>query len=85
MEATQEKHGPSVVKESEYAEATESYTGWCTTCKSFTRECTEPDAEGYDCPDCEQSTVVGAEQALLMNLIAFDDDETADEEEETDD
>lgn len=57
--------------ESEYFEATESYQGWCTECKDFTRDCTEPDAEGYDCPECESNTVVGAEQALLLGLIDF--------------
>ncbi len=57
--------------EFEYIEATEDYYGWCTLCMAFTRECTEPDAEGYDCPECYGDTVVGAEQALLMGLIEF--------------
>lgn len=59
------------VEEVDYHEATESYTGWCTECREFTRECTEPDAEGYDCPQCRGRTVVGAEQALIMGLIIF--------------
>ena len=53
----------------EYEEATESYLGWCTECKSFTRDSTEPDAEGYDCPECGENSVMGAEQALLIGEI----------------
>jgi Zn finger protein HypA/HybF involved in hydrogenase expression len=61
-----------MVAQSEYEAATEAYTGWCTTCCAFTRECTEPDAEGYDCPQCEKPTVMGAENALIAGLIEFD-------------
>ena len=60
------------VPEAEYVEATESYTGWCKACKKFTRGCTEPDAEDYDCPECEQNTVIGAENALIEGLIDFE-------------
>lgn len=56
-------------------EAAEGYIGWCTTCSGFTRECTEPDAQDYDCPVCGENTVVGAEDALVMGLITFDNDE----------
>ena len=62
---------PIPVKESEYLYATENYMGWCTDCQDFTRERTEPDAEGYDCPKCEQNTVIGAEDALLTGKITF--------------
>lgn len=55
----------------EYQEACDSYTGWCTTCEQFTRECTEPDAEGYDCPVCKENTVMGAEQALISMEISI--------------
>jgi Zn finger protein HypA/HybF involved in hydrogenase expression len=60
------------IHEAEYAEAQESYQGWCTACKKFTRDMTEPDAEDYDCPVCDQRTVVGAENALIMGLIDFE-------------
>ena len=63
------------VAESDYLDATDSYTGWCTNCKEFTRDCTEPDAEGYDCPECEKNTVIGAEDALLQGLIEFSEEE----------
>jgi hypothetical protein len=52
-----------------YQDATENYMGWCPNCKDFTREGTEPDAEQYDCPECEENCVVGAEDALLMGLF----------------
>jgi hypothetical protein len=57
------------VDEKDYREVLDSNTGWCTVCEAFTREMTEPDAEGYDCPSCEQASVVGAEQALLLGCI----------------
>jgi Zn finger protein HypA/HybF involved in hydrogenase expression len=63
------------VEDVEYQYATESYMGWCTTCKSFTRDSTEPDSEEYDCPVCEQNTVMGAEQALLCGAIDLVDTE----------
>ena len=55
----------------EYAHATETYQGWCTTCRDFTRDCTEPDAENYDCPVCGGDTVMGAEQACLCEEFAI--------------
>lgn len=58
---------------SDYEYAVENYEGWCTTCESFTRPMTEPDInpgeEGYECPECDNNTVAGAEQALLLGLI----------------
>ena len=57
----------------EYQDAANRYVGWCRDCEDFTRECTEPDAEGYDCPNCDQDTVVGAEQAMLLGMIDIDD------------
>jgi len=68
------------VAESDYLDATDSYTGWCTNCKEFTRDCTEPDAEGYGCPECEQNTVIGAENALIAGLISLVGDEEEEEE-----
>lgn len=57
------------VDEARYLEACEGYEGWCTNCREFTRESTEPDADGYKCPECQDQTVVGAENALLMGLF----------------
>ena len=57
------------VSMTDYEAATESYTGWCVTCQEFTRGCTEPDAENYDCPICGENTVMGAQQALIAGEI----------------
>ena len=63
---------PINITEEEYREATANYSGWCTTCREFTREETEPDAEEYECPVCEENTVMGAEQALLTEEIEIE-------------
>lgn len=60
---------PVSVSMDEYNEASEAYIGWCPHCSDFTRDCTEPDAEEYDCPICENHDVVGAEQAVILGLI----------------
>ena len=52
-----------------YQEACNNYEGYCTKCRKFTRDQTEPDAEGYDCPRCDEKTVMGAEQAMLSGII----------------
>ena len=53
----------------EYEEAYGSDLGFCTACEGFTRDMTEPDATDYDCPDCEQATVIGAELAVVTGRI----------------
>jgi len=60
------------VTEAEYLEAVEDYMGWCPFCMDFTRPQTEPDAENYDCPECKQNCVMGAEQALLLGEIILE-------------
>lgn len=60
-----------LIAQQEYENAARNLLGWCTTCEEFTRDCTEPDAEEYDCDQCGEDTVYGAEQALIMGLIAF--------------
>jgi hypothetical protein len=61
----------------EYKDATNNYRGWCTVCKEFTRDNTEPDIRpgepGYDCPVCEENTVMGAEDAMITGHIWFED------------
>lgn len=66
---------PKLVPMSEYQDAVDSYLGYCTVCRDFTRDSTEPDAEGYDCPDCGNDSVVGAENAMIMGLIEVVPDE----------
>jgi hypothetical protein len=68
MSTTHSKE-PTYISEDDYLDYTENYTGFCTNCQKFTRDCTEPDAEGYDCPDCEKHTVMGTENALISGLI----------------
>jgi hypothetical protein len=63
---------PSRITEAQYSRACNNHEGWCRTCLDFTRGCTEPDAEDYNCESCESPhSVVGAEQALLLGLIEF--------------
>ena len=50
----------------EIVEASQDSMGWCTNCEFFTRDCTEPDAHDYDCPECGENSVVGAEELLFM-------------------
>ena len=66
---------PVLVSPSDYHDAVESYTGYCPDCQRFTRETTEPDAEDYDCPVCDGRRVVGAEQALLIGMIEFKEED----------
>ncbi len=40
--------------------------GYCTKCQDWTRDCTEPDASGYDCPCCGANSVIGAEEILFQ-------------------
>lgn len=60
---------PLTIPVYEYDDATRNYLGFCPNCKDFTRDCTEPDADGYDCPQCDGNDVVGAGQALMLGLI----------------
>jgi Zn finger protein HypA/HybF involved in hydrogenase expression len=53
----------------EIEEAIEEYRGWCTVCQDFTSDGVEPDAEKYECEECGQRTVYGAENAVLMGAF----------------
>ena len=59
------------ITEAMFLEAVDGYEGWCPECEEFTRNCTEPDAQGYDCPNCDGMNVIGAELALLSGKIEF--------------
>jgi len=59
------------ITDEEYREAINDHMGWCPNCKEFTRDSTEPDAENYDCPECNENRVMGAEQALLVGQITI--------------
>ncbi len=55
----------------EYCDVCDSYQGYCTTCGKFTREMTEPDACNYDCPICDENTVMGAEEAMIQGILTI--------------
>jgi hypothetical protein len=57
----------------EFQDMCDESQGFCTTCQEFTRDCCEPDAENYDCPECGRLTVYGAEQAMIMGLLTVED------------
>jgi hypothetical protein len=62
------------ITEDRYHEACNGYEGWCDVCGDFTRDCTEGDAEKYECPLCETTdSVCGAEQAALMGKFTIED------------
>ena len=52
----------------EIEEAMESLTGFCTECKAE-RGCCEPDAREYQCEECGEHSVYGAEELLIMGLV----------------
>jgi len=58
-----------IISKSEYEDVVNDYMGWCPGCGKFTRDMTEPDAEGYDCPECGEEDVMGAELALASGEI----------------
>lgn len=58
----------------QYMSAQDNYEGYCTSCDLLTRDSTEPDAENYNCPECEEHTVMGVDNALMMGLIEIDDE-----------
>jgi len=56
-------------------EAMGGYEGYCLECCEFTRDSTEPDATGYDCPVCEENKVVGAENLMFTAGIRITEEE----------
>jgi predicted RNA-binding Zn-ribbon protein involved in translation (DUF1610 family) len=64
-----------LVSVADFEDATSSYLGWCATCTGFTRGETEPDAAEYECPECGERTVTGAEDAAMLGLFLLDDGE----------
>lgn len=50
-------------------EARENSLGYCTRCQEWTGECVEPDIYEGSCPVCEQDTLYGAEELVIMGLV----------------
>jgi len=59
--------------EEEYHAHADAYDGFCTSCGEFTSGGVEPDACNYECPSCEEKTVFGTEEALLMGILLISD------------
>lgn len=46
------------------------YDGYCTVCDEITRDgSTEPDAENYECFECNSMTCIGMDYALIGEWI----------------
>lgn len=57
----------------EYKAHVRDYDGLCLACWQWTSGGVEPDACGYECPECGEHTVIGAEDAMLMGLVDIQD------------
>jgi hypothetical protein len=56
------------------------YDGYCIHCDSITRDGgTEPDAENYECPECEKMSCLGMDYALMGDHFEFIDEGESDE------
>lgn len=45
------------------------YDGYCTECDDVTDSNVEPDAEDYTCPECNCSSVIGFENAIMLGHV----------------
>lgn len=60
----------------QYLDHHEEFNGYCKECDDVTRFGeTEPDAEEYECPACEENSCYGVEQALVRGYIEIVDSE----------
>lgn len=59
---------PQTITIEQYEELRESNIGICQECGAE-RECCEPDADGYDCPDCGAMEVQGVDNLLAAGLV----------------
>jgi len=57
----------------EYQQHCDQYDGFCTSCEEWTVGGVEPDAENYTCEMCDEATVFGCEQLLIMGCLEIDD------------
>ena len=71
--------------EAQFHKHCDEMNGYCETCDDVTKYGgTEPDAEGYECPDCDQDSVCGVEQANIAGLLELVKELDSDEDEEDD-
>lgn len=59
---------PELFTEDRFETADADCEGFCVKCEDWTRTQTEPDAEGYDCPQCESPNTVMGTLNVLMEL-----------------
>jgi hypothetical protein len=55
----------------EIEEASELLQGFCLACGAV-RDCCEPDARRYECEECGNHLVYGADEILVMDLVRSD-------------
>jgi len=56
------------IDEADYYDAQENYVGYCLECGECQGGC-EPDARKYECENCGQRSVYGAEELLIMGRL----------------
>lgn len=59
---------PKPISVDQYREMEDAMEGLCLACGAL-RECTEPDAEGYPCDECDESAVVGCDVLLWEGMV----------------
>jgi Zn finger protein HypA/HybF involved in hydrogenase expression len=60
-------------------------SGYCKDCDEITTDGVEPDAEEYECPECRKETVMGLDNALVLEHIEIMDDDLDEEDSDEDD
>ena len=53
----------------EIEEGMENMCGFCVDCGAE-RSCCEPDARKYECEECGEKKVYGAEELIVMGLVS---------------
>ena len=66
---------PMKMTRAEYESHQDENSGYCTQCEMITTSEIEPDAQGYECPECGNESVMGIENALIYENIEITDDE----------
>lgn len=61
------------VSPDEFQDHVDEYDGICAKCGEWSFGGCEPDAECYECESCGSKKVYGAEMALMMGMIEFDE------------
>jgi len=68
--STGRKEKQMQMSEEEYLDLVNEQMGLCLSCGAE-RECCEPDARHYDCPECGENEVFGVEELLMEGKIEF--------------